>query len=165
MIVLAEGLTKRSVKAAAAILRKSGLEFDVQGQSNTFSILLLDHNKRTDALDDLKAGGFFPDFSNNAPVELEYREGITSAPNVRGNQNIFDDRSRYSRLKFRNTAYIIIGLLFAICGLGVFLIEYYLSLSVADQIRIDQLIPSNLWSLKNDLMADYKDIKLFMQLK
>ena len=95
MIVLAEGLTKRSAKEGAAILRKSGLEFDIQGRRNTFSILLIDHDDRAIALEKLKAGGFFPDFSSNAAVDLEYREGITSLPNVRGNQSIFEDRSRY----------------------------------------------------------------------
>jgi hypothetical protein len=165
MIILFEGLTKRSAKECAVVLRKLGIEFDIQGRRNTFSILLIDNNERANALEQLKAGGFSPDFSSNEPVELEYREGITSLPNVRGNQSILESRSPQYKIYFRNTAYIFVGLTIALCGLVTFSTEHYLSLPVAEQIRIKLKIPSTLWPLMNDIMVGYKEIKLIIHSK
>lgn len=165
MIVLFEGLTKQSTRKCETILRKAGIHFETQGHKNSFTILLINHDHRATANEQLTNCGFSPEFSSGAAVNLEYREDLNSLPNVRGNQLEIGVKSRYSKNRFRRSVYSVFALILALCGLAIFATEHYLSLSLAGQIRVDQNIPTLLRSPFRDFIEIYEYLKSDLTLK
>lgn len=160
MIVLFEGLTQESSRECKAILKKAGLEFETQGRKDSVSILLIEHDQRATACDKLVNAGFVPQFSNRGAVILEFREDLDSLPNVRSNQSEFGRKSGHVKNYFRISLFFIFAMTLALSGLTILSLEYYLSLTLAEQIHWEQKIPAALRSMADHLTSLYEDLRM-----